>query len=283
MSSVKDNIDLNTLSEDDKNMYLSERLNKFKLTIMICVLYGVIAAIMLFLAFATTWGKAFLYDEMFAFVMTFIIGTIFIIMYLGNEVSSFKPLINKAALGYDAETCPDYWKLKIVDENGFENSLDVEGKAFFNNEVNKNQFKYKCEVDDRLFDKDELKNNKAYKAFSGDINKGFYIADVNSESTKLKDDDLKNFKKYSANMIGYSYDITHDTLTSNNINSFKDENSHTFQTSSAIPVPCDVVYPVYFAVMDKQNQEKNPDQPSNKYRCAYAKACKVNWTDAGCE
>lgn len=280
MSSSTDNTDLNALSEDDKNMYLSERVNKFKLTVMICVLYGLIATIMLFLAFFTSWGKKFLYEEMMAFVVTFIIGTVFIIMYLANEVYSFKPLVNKAALGYDAETCPDYWKLKVIDENSYENKLDDAGKGFFNYQINKNQFKYKCEVDDRLFDKDNLKSKNGYKEFK---NEGLYVDGIDETTTKLKGEDLKKFKQYSANMIGYSYDIKLDSVTLNNNSSFKDKDNRVFSTPSSIPVPCDIVYPVYFAVMDQQNQEKNPDQPSNKFRCAYANACKVNWTDAGCE
>jgi hypothetical protein len=282
MSSSKDSIDLNSLSEDDKNMFLSERINKFKLTIMICVLYGLIAGIMLIIAFFTSWGKKFLYEEMMAFVVTFIIGTVLIIVYLANEVYSFKPLINKAALGYDADTCPDYWKLKIVDENGYENRLDNQNRPFFNSQVNKNQFKYKCEADERLFDKDELKNKNEYSTFNNNQN-GLYKPVIDSNNTKLKGDDIKNFKQYSANMIGYTYDITQDSLSINNSNAMLDYNGQPFSTPSSIPVPCDVIYPVYFAVMDKQNQEKNPDEPNNKYRCAYAKACNVNWTDAGCE
>lgn len=283
MSSLTESTDLDKLSEDEKNVYLSERVNKFKLTIMICVLYGIIALAMLLLALFTPWGKKFLYEEMLAFVVTFIIGTVFIIIYLANEVYSFKPLINKAALGYDAETCPDYWKLKIVDETGHENRFDSNGKPFFNNQVNKNQFKYKCVVDERLFDKDELKNINEYKLFNGDVDKGLYKDGIDTTKTALKGDDLDKFKQYSANMIGYSYDITLDRLTSNNMNAMLDDSRRPFSTPSSIPVPCDVVYPVYFAVMDKKNQEENPDQPSNKYRCAYSKFCNVNWTDAGCE
>lgn len=287
MASSTNNIDLNSLSEDEKKMYLSERVNKFKLTILICVLYGLIAVIMLILAIATSWGKKFLYEEMLAFVVTFIIGTVCIIVYLANEVYSFKPLVNKAALGYDAETCPDYWKLKIIETTDIENVPDANGKYFFNDQVNRNQFKYKCVMDERMFDKERIKENRngKYKAFEGDPKKGLYIGndDVNTTTTKLKGNDLDKFKQYSANMIGYSYDTSKGTLTSNNMNAYKNESGSPFTTPSAIPVPCDIVYPIYFAVMDKENQEKNPDQPSNKFRCAYANVCGVNWTDAGCE
>jgi hypothetical protein len=31
-----------------------------------------------------------------------------------------------------------------------------------------------------------------------------------------------------------------------------------------------------------KNKDKNPDDAQNKFRCAYAKACNVNWTDVGC-
>jgi hypothetical protein len=39
---------------------------------------------------------------------------------------------------------------------------------------------------------------------------------------------------------------------------------------------------MYLANIDRVNSEKNPSEASNKYRCAFAKACGVPWTEAGC-
>lgn len=279
-STDKDKVDLTALSEDDRKIYLSEKLNRFKLTVMICILYGLIATIMLLIVFFTSWGRKFLYEEMLAFVVTYIIGTIIIVVYLANEVASFKPVVSKASLGYDSDLCPDYWVLKNVpsDDNIFKK--DKDDKTFLNLSLNRNQFAYKCELDPNLFDKDEYKRKKGLNESKNDDI--LYKSFPNKEAVGIKDSNqYKKFQEYNANMMGYTKNDSN--VTSNSMFTYRDTNDSEFNFNSQVSVPCNVVYPVYLSVMDAQYQEKNPDEPGNVFRCAYAKSCGINWTDAGCE
>lgn len=270
--------ELDGLTEDEKNAYISEKVNKFKITIAVCVIYGSIAAALLLVAFFTSWGKKYLYDEMLAFVITYIIGTIIIIVYLSNEVYNYKPVVSGKGLNYNAELCPDYWKLMMIEENSVENGRDADGKAYFDDKINKLQFKYKCVMDESIYNKRELIKDSKYK--KNPDNK-LYIDSATNNNTSLKDSELDNFKEYSATMLGYNFNTTNG-LSYHSSNAFKNNNNSYF-TGTNVPVACDVVYPVYLSIMDSDYQTKNPDKPNNTFRCAYAKACGISWTDAGCD
>jgi hypothetical protein len=265
-------VEFNALTEDEKKIYLSERTSKFYLTILICAIYGTISLVMLLLTMFTSWGQRYLYDEMLAFVVTFIIGTIIIIIYLANEIHNFKPVQANNSLKYDAEMCPDYWKLVYEKDV---NKKDTEGKLFFKG-VNEFQLKYKCEMDDTILKPDKFitKDSTKYKKGTGtDLYVNIPIADeagAKSLTGLSKTEDLNNFKSYAANMAGYEY--KDNVLTMNSSNAFKTDNGTYFKDT--VPVACDMVYPVYLSVQDGD---------SNKFRCAYAKACGVTWTEAGCE
>jgi hypothetical protein len=279
----RETVELSSLNDEEKQEYLSERLKKFWLTIIVCCIYGVIAFALLLVAVFTSWGNKVLYSEMFAFVVTFIIGTIIIIIYLADEIYNFKPTKALNNVGYDSQICPDYWKLQHVPDDQL-NPKDSMGAYFRTNNVN--QFKYKCVLDNTIIDANKLKENDAIK---GDMQKKNYKYNANSRlyiplTTKSQiglnnDDDFENFKSYAATMSGYTY--SNNRLSQNNGNSLQPLTGDNFNDSK-IPLACDTVYPMYLADIDRQNVEKNPSEPSNKYRCAFAKACGLPWTEAGC-
>ena len=285
MSSTQkvETVELSSLTDQQKEEYLSERIKKFKLTIIVCCVYGIIALVMLILAMFTSWGNKVLYTDMFSFMITFIIGTIIIIIFLANEIYNFKPTKSISSIGYDAQMCPDYWKLEYVKE--VEN-LDKNAKPYINiQEVNKNQFSYKCVLDKSLFpakkfqEADIKKAETQRKNYKITPNNRLYVSLKDKSQVGInKDDEYAKFKSYSAQMSGYT--LKNDVLYENNDNSLKD-GSKKFSATD-IPLTCDNVYPMYLSMMDKDNIEKNPSEPNNKYRCAYAKACGVPWTEAGC-
>jgi hypothetical protein len=286
MSSNK--IDLNSLSEDDREMYLSERLNKFKLTVTICTIYSLIAVVLLIVAIMTSWGQKILYEEMFPFVMTFVIGTVAIVIYLAIEVYNFQPTKTKGDLGTDAELCPDYWKLVYAGDQI--NKEDVNGKKFLHESQNKSQFNYKCVMDPTVFDKDKVASNSSnipnnILVYGKDLENNNYLYRKTMSDWKdsgISDtNDQKLFKEYLSTMAGYKYDKTADTVSLYSSNAIKHEANNYFKDTN-IPIVCDTAYPLYLSVMDNQYQIKNPDAPSNKFRCAYAKACNISWTEAGC-
>lgn len=275
-------IELSALSDQDRNVYLSERLSKFKLTITVCVIYGVIAFILLLLAVFTSWGKRFLYNEMLAFVVTFIIGTTIIVVWLANNIYNFKPTKPSDKLGYDAEMCPDYWKLEHIDTP---NKLDSQNRSYLSAIVNPNHFKYRCVLDNNLFQNRkfiEADNKKApteKKNYQINADNRLYVAVTDKEKIGIKKDaSFEKFKEYAANMSGYTY--ANGTITQNSSDSILGNNEMFHKDK--VPLTCDTVYPLYLSVMDKQNSEKDPSEPSNRFRCAYANACGVPWTEAGC-
>lgn len=266
-------VEYSSLSDDEKKLYTSQRVSKFYLTILICAIYGSISLVMLLLAIFTSWGKRYLYDEMLAFVVTFIIGTILIIVFLANEIYAFKPVQSSNSLKYDAEMCPDYWK-SVYTQDDTVNQADDDGNYFFKN-INTYQLKHRCEMDDKILKPDKFiaKNGTVYKKGTGtDVYVEIPSVTATAKAlTGLNDDeDLKKFKQYTATMAGYDY--KDNALTFNNSNAYKNTDGSFFKNE--VPVACDVVYPVYLSVLDGDK---------NKFRCAYAKSCGITWTDAGCE
>lgn len=278
---------LKTLPEDEKNLYMAERLKIFKLTIFICVVYAVIAAIMLLLAYITEWGKKYLYGEMLPFIITYVIGTIIIIIFLSNEVYNYKPVRTNNSLAYDVDMCPDYWKLENVDLKSAP-MKDVNGEFYLPTNVNQGAFKYKCVMDPNIFDKEKIQN-----LHSGDEkipmkknnNNNLYIELIDNSSNLVTSKELKtaydNFKTYSAAMTGYTLNDK-DGLKNNNMYSFSNVQGRPFELASKVPIQCDVVYPYYLSQMDAEFKQQYPDEPPNVFRCAYAKTCSVDWTEAGC-
>lgn len=281
---VGDIVDIQDLTNDERKMYLTEKINKYKLTFSVCVLYGFIAFILFLIAVFTSWGNV-LFNDLAPFTFTYIIGTIIIIIFLANEIYNFKPRKPDAKLGYDAEMCPDYWKLEYVNNP---NPTDSSGRSFLK-DVNKLHFQYKCTLDDNVFNKrkmieldqskKEFKNNLTF----GDKNRLYIPLDNDEKFGKgAPKEQIDEFKKIAANMNGYEYNPTNKTLMarSDNENVLKPL-SGSF-TAENIPLSCDTVYPMYLSVMDNENSNKNTSEPKNRYRCAYARACGVPWTEAGC-
>jgi hypothetical protein len=289
-----DKFDLNALSEDERELYLSEKMKMFKLTVVICAFYGILAVILLVLALFTSWGQQFLYNEMFPFVITYIIGTIIIIIYLAYEVYTYEPIKTKGALGGDAEMCPDYWKIEYAGDQI--KKKDNSGRSFLPEDVNKSLFTYKCVMDPNVFDKEKVKAIDSNLKYTSNLygSNILYLAKELPAYDQItykgyglsQETEGKLFKEYSATMSGYSYTKTSDSVASHSDNAFLNISPLALATpynSTITPLICDSVFPMYMAVKDNEYQIKNPDAPSNKFRCAYAKACNVSWTDAGCQ
>jgi len=279
---MSDTVELSSLSDQDKNAYVKEKLSKFYLTITVCVIYGVIAIVLLLLAVFTSWGNQVLQNDMLAFVITFIIGTTIIVIWLANEIYNFKPKKPSDKLSYDSEMCPDYWKLEYVDTP---NKVDQNNQSFLTANLNSNHFKYKCVMNPTLFqprrfvDADNKKAETEKLNYKINPNNKLYVAITDKSKTGITaDESYEKFKEYAANMNGYTY--TKSELTRNSADSLSGNNENF--NKDKIPLACDSVYPLYLAVMDDTNSKKNPSEPSNRFRCAYAKSCGIPWTEAGC-
>jgi len=102
-------------NEKELKLFKEEKSNMYKGTWMICLVYGISALTLLGVVFLTDWGRTYVYEKFLPAVLTFVIGAIFIIVYLLFSIFSLQP--RKIGKGFDANTsCPDYWKLHQVDK-----------------------------------------------------------------------------------------------------------------------------------------------------------------------
>jgi hypothetical protein len=164
---------------------------------------------------------------------------------------------------------------------------DVNGEFYLPTNVNQGAFRYKCVMDPNVFDKEKIQKqheNDDKKQMKKNYKNDLYIELIpdNSNIVISKEDSAyKNFKTYSAAMAGYTLNDK-DGLKNNNMYSFSNVQGNKFQSASAVPIQCDVVYPYYLSQMDAEFKQQYPDEPPNVFRCAYAKTCSVDWTEAGC-
>ena len=140
-------------------------------------------------------------------------------------------------------------------------------------------------MNNRLFQPSKFVSSDNKKAASEQLhykinpNNNLYVTLTDkSKSGITADESYEKFKEYAANMNGYTY--SKSQLTRNSADSLSGNNE--VFNKDKIPLACDTVYPLYLSVMDDTNSKKNPSEPSNRFRCAYAKSCGIPWTEAGC-
>ena len=161
--------------------------NMFKGTIIVCIVYAIFAFILVCAAYFSDNIRELLFDKFLPFTVVYIIGTIIIIMIFIYFILSFEPKkvdVNKID---DSISCPDYWKLEILDDKAIEKSFDI-------NNYNKKLFKYRCVMDDAVFnkgtiykqDKNTTKINQQYRLG----NKPAFIGNVGIGSTNIDGDTI---------------------------------------------------------------------------------------------
>ena len=137
------------LTEYDITINGIHQENMFKGTIAVCILYAGFAFILICAAYFSDNIRELLFDKFLPFTLIYIIGTIIIIMIFLFFILSFKPKkidFNKID---DTISCPDYWKLEVLDDKAIEKSFDI-------NSFNKKLFKYRCVMDDKVFNKSSI-------------------------------------------------------------------------------------------------------------------------------
>jgi hypothetical protein len=112
-------IELKEWKPNDRELRLfeQEKMELYKGTFVVCIVYGLSAFILLVVILFTEWGKEFIYDKFAPAVITYILGSLIIIIYLLNAIFSIKP--RKVGTDFDSDSslmCPDFWKLEKVSE-----------------------------------------------------------------------------------------------------------------------------------------------------------------------
>ncbi len=282
MSSTSDTI--NNFTDEERKIYNAERMKLFKITISVCAIYGIFALILLLVGLFTSFGNVYIFDKLLPFSITYIIGTIVIIIYLSTLIYNYQIKKIDNSITYENQLCPDYWKLE---KEEIDDLTDANGRKYIPDDVNINLFKYKCVIDDNLLRPDLLKENAPEDYFNIAKQGNLYTVlddDKNNDKSALnkegQQETYNNFKKIIANMNGYDY--SNLGLRNRNTNSLKKPDNTFYKDDEPVPVACDKLYPLYLSAMDAKNLKENPNDDSNKFRCAYAKTCKVPWTDVGC-
>lgn len=103
-------------NDRELRLFEQEKMDLYKGTFVVCIVYGLSAFILLVVILFTEWGKEFIYDKFAPAVITYILGSLIIIIYLLNAIFSIKP--RKVGTDMDSDhniICPDFWKLEKVD------------------------------------------------------------------------------------------------------------------------------------------------------------------------
>jgi hypothetical protein len=104
-------------NDRELRLFEQEKMELYKGTFVVCIVYGLSALILLVVILFTEWGKEFIYDKFAPAVITYILGSLIIIIYLLNAIFSIKP--RKVGTDFDSDSslmCPDFWRLEKVSE-----------------------------------------------------------------------------------------------------------------------------------------------------------------------
>tara|TARA_B100000401_G_scaffold362117_1_gene259853 strand:- start:18 stop:917 length:900 start_codon:yes stop_codon:yes gene_type:complete len=292
---------------DDTDKYTKQlKYNAFMGTIAICVVYAIIALAMILYINLTEQGKA-LYSDLKPFALTFIFGTLFIIMVVTLMVVYWEPeQATKKEISdvlRNPLSCPDYYTLSNVDPIGDANTVGKDTLVAFSSNIKYNKDNgrseyniigetdpvdlgnyiidadnsnivahHRCIADPEIYITDPLKGKSKTEFISGDItnhkdNTG--IDGLNANQKKA----LASFTTmYGGNNSG---NIIDHSLSANDYGSYPSKSLSTYD--------CSKVYPEYLAQLDaKEYINNNETGPQNLHRCEWAKACGVPWTSAGC-
>ena len=273
---------------DDTDKYTKQlKYNAFMGTIAICAVYAIIALAMILYINLTEQGKA-LYSDLKPFALTFIFGTLFIIMVVTLMVVYWEPeQATKKEISdvlRNPLSCPDYYILSNVDTTGSDTLV-----AFSSN------IKYNKEND---------KSNSNIIGATDPVDLGNYIIDSDNSNIVayhkcIADEEIYDTVPLEAK--SRSYFITSDVTPEQDIDlipnitanqkkalasfttMYGGNNSENIINSNISTYDCSTVYPEYLAQLDAKEYIKNNERgPQNLHRCEWAKACGVPWTSAGC-
>jgi len=99
------------MTAEERRLFDKERSGFFKGTISLMVIYGTFILIMSLIGILSEKGREAIFVNGFTFSVTFIGGTILVILLLLVQLLTYKVPKKTAFTGEDI-SCPDYWELK---------------------------------------------------------------------------------------------------------------------------------------------------------------------------
>jgi hypothetical protein len=303
-----------TPNEKELRLFEQEKMDIYKGTFVVCIVYGLSALLLLIIILFTDWGREYIYNKFAPAVITYILGSLIIIIYLLNAIFTLQP--RKIGTSIDSDNyimCPDFWKLQIDT-----NKVSLQSKLTdFNKhptDANKNviddigekNIKFKCVIDSNVYGtnndyynmkttlstltpspfvrgfKDYTTANKADET-NTPSDYTLLTANTSYDNSPYKDD-LKKYAEFSGGYANSNY-ITN----SSNINTFRmaqisqdaylPSNAETVGNNynTKKPLICNEVYPLVLGVLDSNKKEKN------EVSCEYAKQCGISWSSLKCK
>jgi hypothetical protein len=292
-------------NEKELKLFEKEKLELYKGTFVVCLVYGITAFLLLIVILFTKWGKEYIYDKFAPAIITYILGSIIIIVYLLSSIYSIKP----RKIGKDIESdnniiCPEYWKLeKVPDDMKQEiiqnNNIGSKIIPEINSEQNTN-IQYRCKYDKNVYGNtsdylkmtNDISNTKYYPGFNTSNIANIYATNLKAKLTPdyivsipSKDNvqTFKELKKYAKFSGAYSL---------SNSNMLDDSNNRVLKVGDAsylskpnmltkyetdAPLICNVVYPQVLGILDSKTTA------GNEVSCAYAKQCGISWSSLDCK
>jgi hypothetical protein len=283
------------------------KYNAFMGTIAVCIIYAIVALAMILYINLTEQGKS-LYSDLKPFALTFIFGTLFIIMAVTLMVVYWEPeQATKKEVSdvlNNPLSCPDYYNLSNVDPTGYANTVGQNTLVAFSSNIKYNKdnnrsdnniigatdevdlgnyiidtdnsnivANHRCIADPEIYNTDPLKA----KAKTGFItSSGVTNYKQDTDITGLNANQKKALASFTTMYGGNNgVNIIDSTL---NVGDYESYPSGTLTTYD-----CSIVYPEYLARLDaKEYIDNNETGPKNLHRCEWAKECGVPWSSAGC-
>lgn len=305
-------------NEKELKLFEQEKMDLYKGTFVVCIVYGLSAFLLLVVILFTEWGKEYIYDRFAPAVITYILGSLIIIIYLLNAIYSIRPRKIGTDMDSDANIiCPDYWKLEKVPDslkteimnNNINNSSSKNIIPQINRETNAN-LQYRCVYDNNVYGNTNellrMKNTLAdtahpyYAGFNNFNNaSNYYVAQaakVNSsiipeyiiKEPKKQSEHYQELKKYAMFVGAYS---------TSNISIFTANNSNALRVSA--PEYLESATNNRGNVWKKYEEEAplicnvvypqvlglldNDTRGKNEVSCEYAKECGVSWSSLKCK
>ena len=301
-------------NDKELKLFEQEKMDLYKGTFVVCIVYGLSAIILLVLILFTDGGKEFIYDKFAPAVVTYILGSLIIILYLLNSIYTITP----RRIGNDMDSdnsiiCPDFWKLeKVVEEDKkilIANNNASGDKTYIIPEITRDADKniqYKCVYDKEVYG-DTRKLLETKRGITGDttnIIAGFnnvananayaanpqasvlspdYIVKLPKDIEETNEKGLKSYAKFAGGYTTNNASILDDTTNkislrpaqADYITGTAENKYSTYETKT--PLICNQVYPQVLGILDSKTKEEN------EISCEYAKQCGISWSSLNCK
>jgi hypothetical protein len=263
MSSEPTDLSLAHLTDAELKAYQVNKAKWFKGTIAVCVVYGVLALILLFVAIFDLRGRQLLSDNFMPFTVTFVGGMIVVIILLVIQITTFKPkAFNKSV--YDKDVCPDYWKAE-AEKNELPATTETSDQYLM---------RTKCVPDTSVFDMNVAYTQEGTGDQATTTIKDMAATDKNVFGHSKIAQDQKPPVFYAGLGLTSQSDSVTKKLSEVSTKMYGDVLQSGSTVASLSNIRCDMLYPELMAKEDELNFKDKP----NALRCKYAEVCKIPWT-----